>query len=109
MIFHQFREEHFQAVNSNACFNSKKNLQKTFFDKIKIENRKWPFVIKKTASKECFFLIYVDMGIRLSKPYLTEKTFYKIMKNSLTVIFLILSTVIILDRMFEYFYKLLAA
>ena len=48
----------FTVVNTDVLFNSKKHLQKAFFTKIKINNRKWSFVIKKTG-KSVFFLLKI--------------------------------------------------
>ena len=40
-------------VNTNVVFNSKRHLQKAIFAEIKINHRKWPFVIKN-ASRSVF-------------------------------------------------------
>ena len=65
----KFEENRFK-YNSIVFFNSKKHLQDVFFAKIKIDNRKWPFV-----KKECLFFLkvkicqYGHQKIRLSASH----------------------------------------
>ena len=68
-------------LKTNVFFNSKKHLQKAFFAKIKIDHRKYPFVIKKSLVRVFFFRLkirrYGHQKIRLSKPYSKEKPVFQ--------------------------------